>query len=81
MGLLRPLGSDKPNSRFNHSAVTVKSRLYIFGGFDGKYRLNDIHYFQIEQDLLQPSTLLKDLAGFVNNEVRRNERMNRCLAM
>ena len=33
--------------RFNHSAVSVKNKLYIFGGFDGKYRLNDIHYFQI----------------------------------
>jgi len=44
--------------------------LYIFGGYDGITRLNDIFIFHFEPDIIDvpKSTIIEELGGFVNNE-------------
>ena len=35
-----------PNPRGYHTAVVYNQGMYIFGGFDGKSRFNDLHEFK-----------------------------------
>ncbi len=37
-----------PTSRFCHVGLVFKKKFYIFGGYDGDSRLNDFHYFLID---------------------------------
>lgn len=59
-----------PNSRFCHVGVVNKNRFYIFGGYNGDSRLNDFHYFLLDiySEAIPPSTLVADLAQFINNQ-------------
>lgn len=38
-----------PTSRFCHVGLVFKKKFYIFGGYDGDSRLNDFHYFLIDE--------------------------------
>jgi len=38
----------KPPPRANHSSSIIKSNLYIFGGWDGSKRLNDLYVFSLK---------------------------------
>jgi N-acetylneuraminic acid mutarotase len=40
-----------PPPRANHSSAVVKNRLYIFGGWDGIKRLNDLYCFDSDNNL------------------------------
>lgn len=48
----------------------MKKRFYIFGGYDGDSRLNDFHYFILDDRAgeIPPSSLLLDMQQFVNAE-------------
>ncbi len=41
-------GGKPPTSRFCHVGIVLKKKFYIFGGYDGDSRLNDFHYFLID---------------------------------
>jgi len=45
--------------------------LYIFGGYDGITRLNDIHIFHFEQDLIDvpKSTILEEMGNLVGSNL------------
>lgn len=38
----------KPTVRTDHSCVVYEANLYIFGGFDGRSRFQDLHQFAVE---------------------------------
>lgn len=38
-------GGDSPPPRANHSSSVIKDKLYIFGGWDGVCRLNDLYQY------------------------------------
>jgi len=61
-----------PSHRFCHVGCVSGDCLYVFGGYDGSNRLNDFLCFHFGLDLMScdipPSTLITDLAHFVNNE-------------
>jgi hypothetical protein len=61
-----------PTSRFCHVGIVLKKKFYIFGGYDGDSRLNDFHYFLIDERTFEipPSTLKSDLVSFVGCRVR-----------
>ena len=63
-------GGNIPNSRFCHVGIVVKKRFYIFGGYDGDSRLNDFHYFIIDDNTsdIPKGSLIKDLTSMINNE-------------
>ncbi|CAI5705341.1 unnamed protein product [Peronospora effusa] len=44
---LRPRG-DIPGPSSTHSVCVIKDRMYIFGGYDGKYRRGQVFAFEIE---------------------------------
>ncbi|EGZ26329.1 hypothetical protein PHYSODRAFT_350301 [Phytophthora sojae] len=44
---LNPRG-DIPGQSSTHSACVIKDRMYIFGGYDGKYRRGQLFVFEIE---------------------------------
>jgi len=60
-----------PTSRFCHVGLVFKKKFYIFGGYDGDSRLNDFHYFLIDERTFEipPSTLKTDLCSFVGSKV------------
>jgi hypothetical protein len=60
-----------PTSRFCHVGLVLKKKFYIFGGYDGDCRLNDFHYFLIDERTFEipPSTLKSDLCSFVGSKV------------
>lgn len=64
-------GGKPPTSRFCHVGFVLKKKFYIFGGYDGDSRLNDFHYFLIDDRTLDipASTLLSDLENLVGNRV------------
>ena len=39
-----------PSRRDRHSAVVFEDFFYVFGGFDGRSRVNDIHAFDLENN-------------------------------
>ena len=41
-------GGHRPPSRANHSSAIVKHNYYIFGGWDGSKRLNDLFVFNLK---------------------------------
>ncbi len=56
--------------RFCHVGVVWEQSLWIFGGYDGTYRLNDFQRFCFyADDCLMNSTLVSDLKRFVNSEL------------
>jgi hypothetical protein len=44
--------------------AVVNDKLYIFGGYDGKIRLNDFYFFVISKDKESSAT---NMLKFVNN--------------
>ena len=60
-----------PGSRFCHVGHVYEDSLYIFGGYDGQYRLNDFICFRfgtLKSGLrVGPSTLLDEMRAMVNN--------------
>jgi N-acetylneuraminic acid mutarotase len=40
-------GGHRPPPRANHASSLIKDNLYIFGGWDGSKRLNDLYAFNI----------------------------------
>ena len=64
-------GGKPPTSRFCHVGVVLKKKFYIFGGYDGDSRLNDFHYFLIDERTFEiaESTLLSDLDNLVGSQV------------
>ena len=58
--------------------VVLKKKFYIFGGYDGDSRLNDFHYFLIDERTceIQSSTLLLDLENQVGNKVFSKHLLN-----
>lgn len=44
-----PSGSFIPSKRTDHSLCGYKNNLYLFGGYDGSTRFNDINVFDIEE--------------------------------
>ena len=46
-------GGKPPSSRFCHVGFVLKKKFYIFGGYDGDCRLNDFHYFLIDDRQLE----------------------------
>jgi len=65
-------GGKPPSSRFCHVGFVLKKKFYIFGGYDGDSRLNDFHYFLIDDRTLDipPSTLIHDLESLVGSKVK-----------
>jgi len=61
-----------PGNRFCHVAVTHRGGLYVFGGYDGTNRLNDLLEFRFGADLtwcdIPEGTLVADLKEFVDQE-------------
>eukprot|EP00919_Chromeraceae_sp_WS-2016_P006004 GHVR01014126.1.p1 GENE.GHVR01014126.1~~GHVR01014126.1.p1 ORF type:complete len:450 (+),score=83.04 GHVR01014126.1:79-1428(+) len=56
--------------RFCHAAEVFEGKLFVFGGFDGTYRLGDFLSCHLRPNLhvgIPPSTLVNDLRGFVGN--------------
>ncbi|CAE7947459.1 unnamed protein product, partial [Symbiodinium sp. KB8] len=50
--IIYALGVDaaqKPSVRTDHSCVVFEASLYIFGGFDGRTRFQDLHLFNTEE--------------------------------
>ena len=43
-----PGNNCKPSQRANHSSTILGKKLFIFGGWDGSKRLNDLFVFEIE---------------------------------
>lgn len=41
--------ASRPSVRTDHSCVVLEANLYIFGGFDGKSRFQDLHQYAIEE--------------------------------
>ncbi|CAE7818686.1 unnamed protein product [Symbiodinium sp. CCMP2456] len=41
--------AQKPSVRTDHSCVVFEASLYIFGGFDGRTRFQDLHLFNTEE--------------------------------
>jgi N-acetylneuraminic acid mutarotase len=41
-------GGQRPPPRANHSSSIIKHNLYIFGGWDGSKRLNDLFVFSLK---------------------------------
>lgn len=41
----------KPPPRANHSSAIIKHNLYIFGGWDGSKRLNDLYMFELKSQV------------------------------
>ena len=37
----------QPPPRANHSSAVLGNKIFIFGGWDGCKRLNDLHYLEI----------------------------------
>lgn len=65
-------GGKPPTSRFCHVGFVLKKKFYIFGGYDGDSRLNDFHYFLIDDRTLDipASTLILDLESLIQNPVK-----------
>lgn len=42
-----------PSRRDRHSAVIYGNLFVVFGGFDGRFRVNDIHAFDLDQNVWQ----------------------------
>ena len=62
---------DTPKQRFCHAAAVHKGTMYVFGGYDGQNRLNDLIMYRFaarNRDGIPPSSLLADLGQLVNNE-------------
>jgi len=66
-------GGKPPTSRFCHVGFVLKKKFYIFGGYDGDSRLNDFHYFLIDDRTLDipASTLIPDLESLIQNPVNK----------
>lgn len=43
------LGGTRPPPRANHSSSIIKHNMYIFGGWDGSKRLNDLFVFSLKE--------------------------------
>lgn len=60
-------------SRFCHIGVLYDECMYIFGGYDGSSRLNDLKRFRLSNQsegiVIPPSSLQSDLRAFVNSDV------------
>ena len=54
----------KPSWRFCHVGAVVNDKLYIFGGYDGKIRLNDFYFFVISKE---KDFTFNSMLKFVNN--------------
>jgi leucine-zipper-like transcriptional regulator 1 len=69
---LKSPSSDQSGARFCHVAVVYQDAMYVFGGYDGRARLNDFIRFDFEiHDIdfeLPPSTLVSDLRHLVNHD-------------
>mmetsp|Transcript_12203 Transcript_12203/g.22618 ORF Transcript_12203/g.22618 Transcript_12203/m.22618 type:complete len:1213 (-) Transcript_12203:989-4627(-) len=60
-----------PNPRFCHAATVYGRAMYVYGGYDGSQRLGDfISWSFVDGKLVSMprSTLLSDLAQFINNK-------------
>mgnify|MGYP000017288589 CR=1 FL=1 len=44
-------GGMRPPPRANHSSSIIKHNLYIFGGWDGSKRLNDLFVFSLREQI------------------------------
>uniref|UniRef100_A0A0G4FUT3 BTB domain-containing protein n=1 Tax=Chromera velia CCMP2878 TaxID=1169474 RepID=A0A0G4FUT3_9ALVE len=56
--------------RFCHGMAIFEGKMFVFGGYDGNFRLNDFICCHLRPDLhvdVPPSTLVRDLKGFVGN--------------
>lgn len=65
---------DEPIRRFCHTGVLYDDTMYIFGGYDGVSRLNDLKRYRFSKDTesfitVPPSTLQEDLRSLVNSDV------------
>jgi len=64
-----------PGYRFCHTAAVYEDAIYIFGGYDGSNRLNDLIRFRFGNLLAQnsagvpPSTLHSDLKSYVGSSL------------
>jgi N-acetylneuraminic acid mutarotase len=41
--------SNHPSPRTDHTAVLYEGSMYIFGGYDGRSRFNDLYKFKLRQ--------------------------------
>mmetsp|Transcript_18781 Transcript_18781/g.71073 ORF Transcript_18781/g.71073 Transcript_18781/m.71073 type:complete len:526 (-) Transcript_18781:353-1930(-) len=60
-----------PKQRFCHAAAVYGGSMYVFGGYDGQNRLNDLVKYKFPtppKDGIPKSTLTQDLRNLVNNE-------------
>ena len=46
-------GKRTPSSRSGHSTIVEDGKMVIFGGYDGKKHLNDLHILDLEEDNLK----------------------------
>jgi leucine-zipper-like transcriptional regulator 1 len=65
---------DEPIRRFCHTGVIFDDTMYLFGGYDGINRLNDLKRFRFPKEvessiIVPPSTLQEDLKNLVNSDV------------
>ena len=49
--MIIPSNDYKPSSRANHSSTFLHPNLFIFGGWDGSKRLNDLYKFDITKNI------------------------------
>lgn len=42
---------DEPSARVSTTGCLIDSKIYYFGGYDGKLWMNDIHVFDIETNM------------------------------
>jgi len=46
--IVKDSGGTRPPPRANHSSSVIKHNLYIFGGWDGSKRLNDLYVYNLK---------------------------------
>lgn len=60
---------NSPASRTFHPALTIESFMYVFGGYDGKSRLNDVHKLYVGPTAIMPLQILA--AEYVRTNQKR----------
>eukprot|EP00516_Mucochytrium_quahogii_P009441 CAMPEP_0203781450 /NCGR_PEP_ID=MMETSP0099_2-20121227/10244_1 /ASSEMBLY_ACC=CAM_ASM_000209 /TAXON_ID=96639 /ORGANISM=" , Strain NY0313808BC1" /LENGTH=464 /DNA_ID=CAMNT_0050682441 /DNA_START=423 /DNA_END=1820 /DNA_ORIENTATION=+ len=65
----------QPTSRTFHRAVTVENSMYIFGGYDGSDRLNDLYSIYVGR--LSPPTLEELAATYIRKNVSKLSKMGK----
>ena len=58
---------DCPGYKAAHTAELINSKMYLFGGWNGKKALNDLHIYDIENDSWSEPEVFGSKPGHRNN--------------